>query len=75
MTLENKIEKLETLISKMDSESADLNKTVDDYAIAIKSATDILKDLKKVDSKISVLQKESSTINESIKETMIESDQ
>ena len=75
MTLENKIEKLEHLIAKMDSESTDLNKTVDDYAIAIKSATEILKDLKKIDSKISVLKKESNTINESIKETLIESDQ
>ena len=64
MTLEKKIEKLESIIAKMDDESTDLNKTVDEYAVAIKSAADIVNDLKKTDKKIAVLKKESNTVKE-----------
>ena len=64
MTLEKKIEKLESIIAKMDDESTDLNKTVDEYAVAIKSAADIVNDLKKTDKKIAVLKKESNAVKE-----------
>ncbi len=64
MKLEKKIEKLESVIAKMDDESTDLNKTVDEYAVAIKSAADIVNDLKKTDKKIAVLKKESNAVKE-----------
>ena len=59
MSLKTTLEKLETLVQELESESLDLEASADKYQKVVKLAQDALEKLSKVEEKLRVIQAES----------------
>ena len=62
--IEKEVNKLETLVSELEDENTDLDKSVALYAEALKTANKILKKCNSYEKKISVIEEKEGTILE-----------
>ena len=59
---QNKVDKLENIVKKLESEDVDLDKACDYYSEGVKVAADLVKSLKKVEEKIVILKEAADNI-------------